>query len=314
MRIFLLTGVLAVTVACGGPRIDLAAEGAAVRARSQAAAAAEAARDREKALTFWALDPIVQPDRAPQIQGREAIDKLYRQVFDEIGLKAFTGTAGTIAVGESGDIAYETGVNRLVFTSPSGDLLDMGKYLAVWKKIDGTWMISALAFSSDAAAPVALSSPSAPNSAAPPVVGGPAAAASAAEIDKQVWSVFIATVAADDIVGMADVYVPNAVLVDPQKTTAIKDTLARWGRDMTAAKAKGTRATVEFRFSRRQDGETTAFESGIFKYTTIDKSGAQTSKFYPFEELLSKTNGRWRVLMERQFAEVTQAEWDKLPK
>jgi hypothetical protein len=46
----------------------------------------------------------------------------------------------------------------------------------------------------------------------------------------------------------------------------------------------------------------------------IEKAGASNSKFYPFEELLAKTNGKWRVLMERQFAEVTEEEWDKLPK
>jgi ketosteroid isomerase-like protein len=139
-------------------------------------------------------------------------------------------------------------------------------------------------------------------------------ASSSHEIDTDVWSVFVATVAADDIVGMGNVYFPNAVLVRPQGTDPIKETLDRWGRDMVAAKAKGNRATVEFRFSRRQDDATTAFEAGIFKYTVIEKAGASNSKFYPFEELLAKTNGKWRVLMERQFAEVTEEEWDKLPK
>jgi len=134
------------------------------------------------------------------------------------------------------------------------------------------------------------------------------------EIDRDVWAVFVATVATDDIVRMGDAYHPNAVLVNPRETAPIKDTLERWGKDMVAAKAKGNKAEVEFRFSRRQDGATTAFESGIFKYTVIEKSGARTSKFYPFEQLLAKANGKWRVLMERQFAEVTQAEWDKLPK
>ena len=134
------------------------------------------------------------------------------------------------------------------------------------------------------------------------------------EIDRDVWSVFVTTVATDDIVRMGDAYYPNAVLVNPRETAPIKETLERWGKDMVAAKAKGNKAEVEFRFSRRQDGATTAFESGIFKYTIIEKSGARTSKFYPFEQLLAKANGKWRVLMERQFAEVTQAEWDKLPK
>ena len=141
-----------------------------------------------------------------------------------------------------------------------------------------------------------------------------ATASSSHEIDRDVWSVFVATVAADDIVGMGRAYFPDAVLVSPNGTRPIKDTLERWGRDMVAAKAKGNRATVEFRFSRRQDDATTAFETGLFKYTVIEKSGASTSKFYPFEELLVKTNGKWRVLMERQFAEVTQDAWEKLPK
>jgi len=132
------------------------------------------------------------------------------------------------------------------------------------------------------------------------------------EIDNEVWRVFVKTVATDDIVGMGNVYLPTAVLVNPRATAAIKDTLERWGKDMVDAKAKGSTATVEFRFSRRQDDATTAFEAGIFKYTVIDKSGAASPKFYPFEELLVKTNGKWRVAMERQFAEVTPAEWDKL--
>ena len=138
-------------------------------------------------------------------------------------------------------------------------------------------------------------------------------AAATAEIDRDVWSVLVTTVATDDIVGMGATYFPDAVLVSPQSTAPIKTTLERWGRDMAAAKAKGSKASVEFRFSRRQDDATTAFEAGIFKYTVVDKSGAGAPKYYPFEQLLVKTNGKWRVLMERQFAEVTQAAWDKLP-
>jgi ketosteroid isomerase-like protein len=140
------------------------------------------------------------------------------------------------------------------------------------------------------------------------------ATASALEIDRDVCSVFVATVAADDIVGMGRAYFPDAVLVSPKGTRPIKETLEGWGRDMVAARARGDKATVEFRFSRRQDDSTTAFEAGIFKYTVIARSGASTSKFYPFEELLVKTNGKWRVLMERQFDLVTQDAWDKLAK
>jgi ketosteroid isomerase-like protein len=142
----------------------------------------------------------------------------------------------------------------------------------------------------------------------------PASSTSSQEIDREIWTVLIATVANDDIVGMGNTYYPDAVLVSPNGTAPIKTTLERWGRDMEAAKARGDKATVEFRFSRRLDGPSTAFDTGIFKYTVISKSGVSNPKFYPFEMLLAKSNGKWRILMERQFAEVTQAEWDKLPK
>jgi hypothetical protein len=79
-------------------------------------------------------------------------------------------------------------------------------------------------------------------------------------------------------------------------------------------KAKGTKATVEFRFTRRRDDTDTAFETGMFKYTLIDKSGAKTTSYRPFEELLVKKNGKWVALMERQLDAATQADWDKLAK
>jgi hypothetical protein len=143
--------------------------------------------------------------------------------------------------------------------------------------------------------------------------GTPSAAQIAREIDRDVWAVFVRTVATDDIAGMAAAYSPNAVLVNARSTTPIKQTLERWGKDMADAKAKGNRAEVEFRFSRRTDNPESAFESGMFRYTVIEKSGTRTSKVYPFEQLLAKVNGKWLVLMERQFAEVPEAEWEKLP-
>lgn len=55
-------------------------------------------------------------------------------------------------------MAYEYGVNRMIFTGPEGDLLDVGKYLAIWKKIDGEWYVAALSFTSDSPAPVPVRS------------------------------------------------------------------------------------------------------------------------------------------------------------
>ena len=139
-------------------------------------------------------------------------------------------------------------------------------------------------------------------------------AVSTADIDRDIWTVIVDTVAKDDIVRMGAAYTPDAVLVNPTNTQTIKSALDRWGRDMVTNKAKGTRAAVEFRFAKRMDSATTAFETGIFNYGTTDKDGVRTGGYYPFEELLVKTNGQWHIVMERQFAGVTEADWNKLPR
>jgi len=134
------------------------------------------------------------------------------------------------------------------------------------------------------------------------------------EIDVDVWNVVVDTVKTHDIIRMGSTYFPDAILVGPKGTKAITKALEKWGRDMIDAQAKGDSATVAFRFSRREDDSETAFESGIFKYTEIEKSGSTASAYIPFEQLLLKKNGKWRILMERQLPDVTQGDWDKLPR
>jgi ketosteroid isomerase-like protein len=149
---------VSVLVACGAPPVDVTAETEAVRARSEQVVAAEAAFDVEAALTFWADDAVVQPAGAPQIQGKAALGDLYRQIFGSGMVKEFSGTTSHLEVSAAGDLAYEYGVNRMVLAGPEGDLLDMGKYLSIWKQIDGEWFIAALSFTSDAPAPVPMGS------------------------------------------------------------------------------------------------------------------------------------------------------------
>jgi len=135
------------------PPPDLAAVEAEVRAASTSLVTAEEAGDFDTAVGFYAPDAIVQPANAPQIQGADAIRALYDQVFEEMQVQEMEGTTTAITVATSGDMAWEYGVNRLVFAGPNGPVTDMGKYLGVWIKRDGAWKVAALAFSSDAAPP-----------------------------------------------------------------------------------------------------------------------------------------------------------------
>ena len=136
---------------------------------------------------------------------------------------------------------------------------------------------------------------------------------SSAAIDADVWKPVAASVANDDIVAMGKTYHPDAILVMRTGTRRISDALAGWGKDMVTNKGKGITATVEFRFSQRQDDAETAFETGMFKYTTKDKAGVSTPRYIRMEALLVKTGGKWRMIMEHQLEAVDEAAWNALP-
>jgi ketosteroid isomerase-like protein len=151
------------SVACAGASSGTSASPSNVRdaeralhARSDAFQAAESAMDAARATSFWATDAVVQPAGAPAVVGRDAVGALYRQIFSSGAVKELRGTPSHVEMAKSGDLAYETGVNRIVLRTPNGDALDMGKYLLIWKRIDGEWYASSISVTSDAAAPVPI--------------------------------------------------------------------------------------------------------------------------------------------------------------
>jgi uncharacterized protein (TIGR02246 family) len=135
---------------------------------------------------------------------------------------------------------------------------------------------------------------------------------STAAIDAGVWAVISATVAENDIEAMAATYHPDGVFVYGQGTVPIAKQLSKWGEEMAKTKLEGARASVSFRFERRQDDAETAFEVGLFKYSESDKSGAENAVYVPFEVLLVRKNADWLILMERQLAATDETAWKAL--
>ena len=135
---------------------------------------------------------------------------------------------------------------------------------------------------------------------------------SSGAIDAQVWTTVSTTVVEHDIAGMTATYHPDAVVVTPQGTMPIARALAGWGKSMEAMKQNGSRASVAFRFSLRQDGAETAFEAGMFNYAATDSAGATTRYIIPFEALLVRKNDRWLIVMERQFAAADETAWNAM--
>ena len=157
-KIHLLVELLIFLFIVTGCSPDISKETAAVAARSKAVTAAEEAMNIPEIMKYWDKDAIVQAAGSPQIQGREAIIRLYHQLFEDtvMKLKQFTSSSfnsPNITVARSGDIAYDYGTNRFVFTIANCYRLQMGKYLIVWKKNHGEWFVSAVSFTSDSDVP-----------------------------------------------------------------------------------------------------------------------------------------------------------------
>jgi len=120
------------------------------------------------------------------------------------------------------------------------------------------------------------------------------------------------TVSEVDFAGMAKVYHPDAVLVTVDSTTPISEVIGRWQIAGEKLAREGGTASVEFRFTSRIVNDVTGFETGVFKYSTVDKVGKQSNYYGYFENLSVKQNGKWLTLMERQEAPADKESWEGL--
>lgn len=109
----------------------------AIRDGSQKWAAAWNAGDAAALAALYADDAVVMAPGEEPAEGRAAIEAHYRS-----GLEAAPGTENiikTLEVMAAGDWAVEVG--SFVANAADGSHLDHGRYVAVWKKVEGKWML-----------------------------------------------------------------------------------------------------------------------------------------------------------------------------
>lgn len=138
-----------------------------------------------------------------------------------------------------------------------------------------------------------------------------------AEIDQTYWNEIARTVNAGDYNGYEAVCDKNAVLVvsigNNKRSEPMTVALEHWKQGFLNTKNGKTKDTVAFRFLQRIGSETTAHETGIFCFTSINTTNQKTSKEYiHFEALLLKHGEKWQVVMEYQKSLATLEEWEAL--
>lgn len=143
------------------------------------------------------------------------------------------------------------------------------------------------------------------------LVPGFAGAQTTAELDNY-WAEVARTVREGDSRGYARLYHPDAVLVSqgPGTSQPIGQALAEWEQGFLDTREGRARASVAFRFTQRLHDETTAHETGIFRYTFNPEGGQAAVVMVHFEGLLVRKNGNWLMVMEYQKQPATDAEWE----
>lgn len=135
----------------------------------------------------------------------------------------------------------------------------------------------------------------------------------ATEIDA-FWDEMSRTVAEGEFEEYAALYHEDAVLVNgiSGESYPIADALDGWEQGFSDTKAGKMSASVEFRFSERLHSETTAYDTGIFNYTSQIEGQEPQPIYVHFQGLLVKKNGEWKLVMEYQESMASEEEWNKL--
>jgi ketosteroid isomerase-like protein len=109
-------------------------------------------KDLEALVGFVTDDTVQLPPNAPAAKGKEAVRKEWSNIF-ALKDSAVKWEPNMVQVADSGELGYTSGTYTLSFTDPkAGKVEDKGKYLEVWKKVDGKWTCHLDMYSSDIAA------------------------------------------------------------------------------------------------------------------------------------------------------------------
>ena len=97
---------------------------------------------------LYAEDGVALPQNYKAAVGREAIGQWWASQMKTPGYALTFGT-DQLVFSTPGDMALDRGWYRFSAKGPNGPNNDTGKYVVVWRKIDGEWKIAADIFNTD---------------------------------------------------------------------------------------------------------------------------------------------------------------------
>ena len=120
-KLFLVLATVLVLAANGcGPQVDVAAEEAAIRAAEDEALKIAQAKDAERWASVYADDARVFPPNALLVTGKEAIRKLFAELFASPGFE-IDWEVTRVEVSRAGDLGYVVGTHKVTVNDAEGN-------------------------------------------------------------------------------------------------------------------------------------------------------------------------------------------------
>jgi ketosteroid isomerase-like protein len=142
------SAALIVSTACAHqPTLQTEGEYRRLEARQNSFLEGLSSRDLERTTGHFSDDATLHVANMPALHGREAIGRFYGNVFRF--MRESTAVPEMIEMSRSGDLAYSTGKVSNAFESEEGRIRYSGKYLLVWKRVAGEWLIAHYGISND---------------------------------------------------------------------------------------------------------------------------------------------------------------------
>jgi uncharacterized protein (TIGR02246 family) len=150
-KLVVLAASFAALAACAKTAApDTAADETAARAVNVAWYKAYNAGDGAAVAALYAEDAVLNAPGAPVARGKAAISEFYVKSAADAAAAGFALVDDPSSdVGISGDLGWQSGTFKI--TDKSGAVADTGKYLTVFQRKDGKWMIIRDTWNSDVA-------------------------------------------------------------------------------------------------------------------------------------------------------------------
>ena len=131
--------------------IDTRAEADSIRSLEEQWSDAIKASDVNKIVSFYAVDAVAMSANKPISKGLQAIRKNEESSFSDTTsiFKTYSSKIDSIEVSACGDLAYARGSDRVSQNTTKGPSKEVGKWVDIWKKVDGKWKVIVTIWNSD---------------------------------------------------------------------------------------------------------------------------------------------------------------------